>query len=96
MDQRKNNSKDVKKFRQCFIADGQYYIVETFLNVDQQPSILRIETCESSTPVNMPKFLRVLRDVTMDNNYSRNELCRTGWRMPEADKKNHKAAMVKL
>lgn len=36
--------KELKKFRQCFIYEQQYFMVETFLNCDHQPSLLRIET----------------------------------------------------
>jgi len=90
LDQRKRTSKDIKKFRQCFIYQGQYYIVETFLNVDQQPSLLRLETSNEQSKMQMPKFIKVLREVTMDEQYSRNELCKSGWKMPESDKKNIK------
>jgi hypothetical protein len=38
------NKKALKKVRQCFIFESQYFLVETFLNVDGQPSFLRIET----------------------------------------------------
>ncbi len=36
--------KDLKKFRQCFSYEKEYFMVETFVNVDSQPSLLRIET----------------------------------------------------
>jgi len=64
--------------------------VETFLNVDQQPSLLRLETSNEQSKMQMPKFIKVLREVTMDEQYSRNELCKSGWKMPESDKKNIK------
>ena len=96
MDQRKKTSKDIKKFRQCFIYEGQYYIVETFLNVDQQPSLLRLETSHDQEQTTMPKFLKVLREVTMDEEYSRNELCKSGWKMPGSDKKNMSEAQAQL
>jgi len=36
--------KQLKKVRQCFIYEQQYFMVETFVNVDGAPSLLRIET----------------------------------------------------
>jgi hypothetical protein len=42
------NKKQVRKIRQCFIFDRQYFMVETFTNVDGSPSILRIETTNDS------------------------------------------------
>jgi hypothetical protein len=44
----------------------------------------------------MPKFIKVLREVTMDEQYSRNELCKSGWKMPESDKKNIKDGQAQL
>ena len=42
--QKMHGYKELKKFRQCFIYEQQYFMVETFLNCDGQPSFLRIET----------------------------------------------------
>lgn len=36
--------KQVRKIRQCFIFERQYFMVESFSNVDGSPSILRIES----------------------------------------------------
>lgn len=35
--------KQIRKIRQCFIYESQYFMVECFTNVDGTPSILRIE-----------------------------------------------------
>ena len=34
----------IMKTRQCFIYERQYFMVETFLNLDKNPSILRVES----------------------------------------------------
>jgi hypothetical protein len=41
--------KELKKFRQCFIYEQQYFMVETFLNCEGQPSFLRIETSKEQS-----------------------------------------------
>ena len=38
----------MKKLRQCFIYESQYFQVDTFLNVEGTPSILRIETTKEA------------------------------------------------
>ena len=43
MDNRDKNKRHVKKIRQCFIYEGQYFMVETFVNIKPHPSIIRVE-----------------------------------------------------
>jgi len=62
--------KELKKFRQCFIYEQQYFMVETFLNIDGQPSLLRIETSKERSEIQIPAFVQVLKEVTENNNYS--------------------------
>ena len=61
--------KTLKKVRQCFIYEQQYFLVETFMNVDCQPSLLRIETTKEHKELAIPSFLDVIREVTHDHNY---------------------------
>ena len=56
--------KELKKFRQCFIFEQQYFMVETFLNLDQQPSILRIETAKDQSEITLPSWLTIYKEVT--------------------------------
>lgn len=44
-------------------------MVETFTNVDGSPSILRIETTGDAQEIQIPPFLKVLREVTDDTFY---------------------------
>jgi len=76
----------IKKFRQCFTYDGQYFMVETLLNVDQQPSLLRIETSKTQSDLAIPNFVKVLREVTSDDRYAAGTISKIGWKMPEEDK----------
>lgn len=79
--------KALKKFRQCFIFDNQYFMVETFLSLDQQPSLLRIETTKEKKDITIPSFVKVIKEVTHDNEYASSSLAKPGWRLPTDDKK---------
>ena len=48
IDNRDSSKKCVKKLRQCFIYEQQYFQVDTFLNVDGVPSIMRLETTKEA------------------------------------------------
>ena len=62
-------------------------MVETLLNADQQPSVLRIETSKQQSEIQIPEFVTVLREVTQDNNYASSTIAKVGWKMPDEDKK---------
>lgn len=96
MEQRRPSCKDIKKFRQCFIYEQNYFQVETLLNVDMQPSFLKIETSKNHSQIVLPKFVTVLKEVTMDNAYDRAECARNGWKLPEEDKKEIIAVQKRL
>lgn len=44
LEQKDPTKKQVRKIRQCFIFERQYFMVESFTNVDGNPSILRVES----------------------------------------------------
>jgi hypothetical protein len=49
LEQRDKDKKVIKKLRQCFIYEQQYFMVDTFLNVKGFPfSIMRIETTKEA------------------------------------------------
>jgi len=79
--------KILKKVRQCFIYEQQYFLVETFLNVDGQPSLLRIETTKEHKELEIPSFLDVIREVTHDKSYVGSKMAENDYKMPQADKK---------
>jgi len=87
LDQKATGFRELKKFRQCFIYEQQYFIVETFLNIDHQPSVLRIETSKEQSELKIPSFVKILKEVTSNNEYAGSTMARIGWKMPEADKK---------
>jgi hypothetical protein len=57
----------IMKTRQCFIYERQYFMVETFLNLEHNPSILRVESTTQSSKTKLPPFVKILREVTNDN-----------------------------
>ena len=74
-------------FRQMFIYEHQNLVVDTYVNVDHQVSLLRIETSKQQSELRIPSFLKILREVTEDNNYASSSIARKGWKMNVEDKK---------
>lgn len=48
LENKEPNNKHMKKLRQCFTYEQQYFMVDTFLNVGGAPSIMRIETTKEA------------------------------------------------
>jgi CYTH domain-containing protein len=57
-------------------------MVESFTNIDGSPSILRIETTGEAQRIHIPPFVKVLREVTDDPNYSTSVMASLNYRMP--------------
>jgi len=88
LEQNKNPKKKVlQKVRQCFIFEQQYFLVETYLNIDGKPSFLRIETSKEHKELKIPEFLCVVREVTHDDHYSSQTMADQEYKMPASDKK---------
>lgn len=62
-------------------------MVDTFCNVDGAPSLLRIETMKQEKELKIPPFVKVLKEVTEDNNYASSSMAKQNYKMPESDKK---------
>ena len=60
-------------------------MVETFLNIANYPSILRIETTNETKKMKLPPFLTVLREVTNEEEYETQTMAHIEYKMPEAD-----------
>ena len=56
--QKATGYKELKKFRQCFIYKQQYFMVETFLNCDGQPTLLRIENSKERSEIQIPPLFK--------------------------------------
>jgi homoaconitase/3-isopropylmalate dehydratase large subunit len=61
------------------------------MNVDGQPSLLRIETTKEHKELTIPSFLKVLKEVTHDKNYVGSKMAELDHKMPAEDKKAIKA-----
>lgn len=79
--------RQLKKVRQCFIYEQQYFMVDTFCNVDGAASIIRIETTLEDREIKIPPFVKVLKEVTNDTNYSSRTMALMDYKMPAADRK---------
>jgi len=44
-------------------------MVETFNNINNFPSVLRVENTSESSKTKLPPFLKIIREVTQDNAY---------------------------
>lgn len=83
-----NTLTSLRKKRQCFLYRKTYMILDTYLNIDGCPSLLKIlNEDEKNKEVKMPPLLDVVRDVTDTKEYSNYLMARKDWIMPEADKK---------
>ena len=76
--------------RQCFIYERQYFMIETFNNIEHHPSILRVETTKNDSvkdhgKIKLPPFLKVLREVTHEKNYETWFMANIDYKMPESD-----------
>ena len=60
-------------------------MVETFLNIEHNPSILRIETTNETKKNKLPPFVKILREVTSEDEYETQTMASIGYNMPEAD-----------
>jgi CYTH domain-containing protein len=77
--------KKIIKTRQCFIYDRQYFMVETFLNLENHPSIIRVESTTEKSKTKLPPFLKIVREVTNDNAYETWMMANQDYEMPEDD-----------
>ena len=88
LEQKDRDKKVIKKLRQCFIYEQQYFMVDTFLNVKGFPfSIMRIETTKEAQQIKIPPFVWVLREVTEEDVYETRQISDLKYVMPERDKR---------
>lgn len=62
-------------------------MVDTFLNVEGTPSIMRIETTEEAQSIKIPPFVKVLREVTEEQQYETRTMAQQNYKLMEKDKK---------
>lgn len=79
--------KVLNKYRQCFLYNKSYIVIDTFKNVDGCPSILRVLQEKGSKGVLMPSNIEVVREVTDEEIYYSHVMADPEWKMPTEDKK---------
>ena len=75
----------LEKERTSFMYKNQHFIIDTFKNVDGQPSLLRIETEVKSELIAKPEFLKYCREVTDEENYSTFNMSDKEYKLPKKD-----------
>ena len=66
----------VHKLRRCFVWEVQYFELDTFLDPRLEYKLLEIEDVENPNDVHIPPFLKVVRDVTGEAEYSNSQMAR--------------------
>jgi predicted ATPase len=78
LDKRDKARKTLKRLRQCFVYDGIYMMLDTFLNVGNGMNVLRIETDSPVSEINIPDCFKSIKEVT-DDSYSTEKLSKVTW-----------------
>ena len=60
-------------------------MVETFMNLEHNPSILRVESTKGGHKNKLPPFLKIIREVTNEDTYETWYMAQEDYEMPEQD-----------
>lgn len=60
-------------------------MVETFTNLANHPSILRVESTTEGSKTKLPPFIKIIREVTNDDTYETWYMAKNDYEMPEDD-----------
>jgi hypothetical protein len=78
----------IRKKRKCFLYMKTYMILDTYINIDGSPSLLKIlNDNEKNREIMIPSLLDVVRDVTDTKEYSNYLMAQKDWIMPEDDRR---------
>ncbi|EAS07761.2 AAA domain protein (macronuclear) [Tetrahymena thermophila SB210] len=72
------------KERICFMWEGIYYVIDTYLNVKEGFSLLKAKLQEDQE-IKIPGFITVKRDVSNEKGYTSRVLAKKDWYVPEGD-----------
>eukprot|EP00344_Euplotes_crassus_P010838 CAMPEP_0197004878 /NCGR_PEP_ID=MMETSP1380-20130617/26211_1 /TAXON_ID=5936 /ORGANISM="Euplotes crassus, Strain CT5" /LENGTH=149 /DNA_ID=CAMNT_0042423821 /DNA_START=1083 /DNA_END=1532 /DNA_ORIENTATION=+ len=78
---------ELEKTRMSFIYKNQFFVIDTFENIEGRPSLLRIETENDVEKVERPTFIKFIREVTDEEEYSTYNMANKDYKMPESDLK---------
>jgi len=77
----------IRKKRECFLYRKTYMILDTYLNVDGCPILLKtLDEGSKSKELVIPPLLDVIKDVTDKREYNNYLMAQKDWVMPEEDK----------
>jgi hypothetical protein len=72
-------------------------MVESFANIDGSPNILRIETTGiDDQQFIIPPFIKILREVTDDQNYETKNMADMNYKMPIKDKEKISEKLLEI
>ena len=76
----------LKKKRLCFLYNKSNIVIDTYVDVDGKPSILRILQEKGCKEQSLPSFVKIVREITDESDYGNYPLAKPDWKMPEKDK----------
>ncbi|MBO7466002.1 MAG: AAA family ATPase [Bacteroidales bacterium] len=68
----------IRKIRNCFVYDNQYFELDTFLEPKLPHSLLELEGSPYAH-IHFPPFLKVVAEVTSDENYNNSRIADKKW-----------------
>lgn len=71
----------ISKKRACFICEGQYFKLDMYppnpiSNIKANQAILEIEVTEDNPEIKIPSFIKIIKEVTKDDNFKNHELAK--------------------
>ncbi|MBQ7037142.1 MAG: AAA family ATPase [Clostridia bacterium] len=71
------SKKQIRKNRYCLTYDNQYFEIDVYPFWSDR-AIAEIELCKENTAINFPDYIKVIKEVTDDENYKNSALANTG------------------
>ena len=71
------NKQQIHKDRYCFLYENQYFELDVFQK-DKKYALLEIELGDINEKVNLPKWLKVIRDVTKEEDFYNSHIATVG------------------
>ena len=78
--------KTIKRLRQCYVYKNEYYMLNTFLNVKNGISVMRVESNKNLEEIELVEGITLLRDVADDPGYSTYIMSKINWYVSSRDR----------
>ncbi|EGR32192.1 hypothetical protein IMG5_092590 [Ichthyophthirius multifiliis] len=79
------NRKPLLKQRFCFIWEGLSYVIDTYINIQEGFSTLKVKMQDENQMCLIPDFLNIKREVTDEKGYKSRFLSKKNWYIPSGD-----------